>query len=365
MPSARLWTRNPATDLLSVVGKRYRFAHRVALSKIMSEAGQLNIEKVYHLEDKVISSSETNLRDHFPSDYHRRYRWAKPKVKREEKPVKDWHPHHCNSQRSLANGALKDLTLRSERLFELRIHDSVVAKCSDSLVIKISSGTRDHTEYHNLQYLAEHVPNLPIPKPHGLVELGRAMFVTYIPDTTLEKTRPTLPPGAKASIQSQLDAKFSRLRSLRQDDEPEHGGIRGEGFKDYRIIEIFAYKGITTAREFDQLQFSAKHLEEEDKSLAGSVFTHGDLMECNIIVQEDPGVEGSYLVTCILDWEDSGFKPEYYECTILSSGQSIDRNDDWYLFALHCISPLRFPVRWLVDRLWGNLLWSWRTDIVR
>lgn len=35
--------------------------------------------------------------------------------------------------------------------------------------------------------------------------------------------------------------------------------VRGEGLKDYRIMEILTYKGITTAKGFDELQFSAKH----------------------------------------------------------------------------------------------------------
>jgi aminoglycoside phosphotransferase (APT) family kinase protein len=95
------------------------------------------------------------------------------------------------------------------------------------------------------------------------------------------------------------------------------------------------------------------------------VFTHGDLKKSNIMVQKDPSHADAYTVTGVIDWEESGFYPEYYECTTLSNGQSIDHDDDWYLYAPDSISPLRFPERWLVDRLWGNLLWSWRTDIVR
>ncbi|KAL2869622.1 uncharacterized protein BJX67DRAFT_347711 [Aspergillus lucknowensis] len=211
----------------------------------------------------------------------------------------------------------------------------------------------------------------------------QATFMTYIPGTTLESTWSTLSHDAKVSIQSQLDRIFSHLRSLRQDDGPGLGGVRGgcvggEGVKDYRIMETFAYKGITTAGGFDELQFSAKHraspcyvrllrsfLEDENKSLRGSVFTHGDLKKRNIMVQRDSENPELYTVTGIVDWVDSGFYPEYYECTALSNGQNIDHDDDWYLYTPPCISPLQFPDRWLVDWLWGNLLWSWRTDIVR
>ncbi|RDW81313.1 aminoglycoside phosphotransferase family protein [Aspergillus mulundensis] len=407
--------KDPATDLLSVAGKRYLAAHRIAQSAGLSEAGQLNLDTVYGLQDKILSQPEINLREHIPSDYDRRYKWAKPKkndkaAEKEAVPPpkrsepEDWvrwklepintasvtYPLSAQAsalfgQSSFADGAslaqsLKDLILKSERLFELSIRTGLVVRCSEELAIKTFPKIRGFTEYHNLQYLAEHAPNLPVPKPHGLIMLGNigAMFMSYVPGVALDKAWPKLSHEAKISIQKQLDDVFSRLRSLRQDDGPELGGVRGEGVKDYRITEIFAYKGIKTARGFDELQFSAKHraspsyvkllrsfLEEENRTLRGSVFTHGDLKKSNIMVQQEPENADTYVVTGIIDWEDSGFYPEYYECTTLSNGQSIMSDDDWYLYAPHCISPLRFPVRWLVDRLWGNLLWSWRTDIVR
>ncbi|KAL3467180.1 hypothetical protein BJX64DRAFT_283905 [Aspergillus heterothallicus] len=433
-PDATEWNRDlmdafrealnsdPAVDLLSVVGKRYLAAHPIGQYTHLSEAARLNFRTIFRLHDELTASPELNLREHFPSDYDRKYRWAKPKV--EEKPesrleesmqlqhteqLEDWvrdklqpintasivYPlsHEASAlvdgysgldnedfnEQSLAAG-LKELILKSERLFKLRVRTTVVARCSDTLVVKLFPGNRDLTEYHNLQYIAENAAELPIPKPHGLAQLGdvRAMFMTYVPGTTLDKIWEHLSHEAKVSVQTQLDKIFSRLRSLRQDDGVELGGVHGEGVKDYRVTEIHAYKGITTAKAFDDLQFSTKHraspcyvkllrsfLDEETKSLRGSVFSHGDLKKCNIIVESEEGHSDLYTVTGIIDWKDGGFYPKYYECTTLSNGQSITHDDDWYLYAPHCISPLRFPVRWLVDRLWGNLLWNWRTDIVR
>ncbi|KAL4914312.1 kinase-like protein [Aspergillus aurantiobrunneus] len=404
--------KNPAVDLLSVVGETYLGAHRVAQYSHLSEAGQYNLQTVHDLHDEVIDRPEVDLRAQFPADYARRYRWAMPKPEEkpppQPKPHRDWvsrkldaintasiiyplsdhawallrqYPEASDvSEETSLAASLKSLILQSERLFELSIRTGVVVRCSDSLVLKVFPDTRDLTEYHNLQYLAHHAYDLPIPKPHGLVMLGglRAMFLSYVPGTTLDKVWPGLSHEAKLSVQKQLDRVFSRLRGLRQDDGQDLGGVRGEGVKDYRIMEVFSYKGINTAKGFDELQFSAKHcaspcyvrllrsfLEKENESLRGSVFTHGDLKKCNIMVNQDPVDGNTCLVTGIIDWEDGGFYPEYYECTTLSNGQSIMSDDDWYLYAPDCISPLRFPVRWLVDRLWGNLLWSWRTDIVR
>ncbi|KAJ5109278.1 hypothetical protein N7456_005953 [Penicillium angulare] len=397
--------KNPAVDLLSVVGTRYLSAHRVGQYKGLSEASRLNFKTVFRLETEVRAHPEINLRDAFPAEYDRLYRWANPSEKCEslemstttqqtEQP-RDWlrdtvEPintakiiytlsaqasellhHHLETDGSSESAplaaALKDLILKSDRIFELSIRTGAQLGW-------------DLTEYHNLEYLAKNTPDLPIPKPHGLIMLGSvgAMFMSYFPGVTLKEVWPRLSHQGKLSIQKQLSDIFSRLRSLRQEDGKELGGVRGEGVKDYRIMEIFSYKGITTARGFDELQFSAKHraspcyvnllrsfLDEDNKSLQGSVFTHGDLKKCNIMVEEDPEDTDAYVVSGIIDWEDGGFYPEYYESTTLSNGQSIMSDDDWYLYTPHCISPLRSPVRWLVDRLWGNLLWSWRTDIVR
>ncbi|KAL4947379.1 hypothetical protein BDW69DRAFT_204460 [Aspergillus filifer] len=271
-------------------------------------------------------------------------------------------PTEGNLDQISLTDSLKTLILRFERLFELRVRSGLVFKCNDQF------------------YLAENASDLPGPKPHGLFMLGSlcVMFMSFVPGVTLDAVWPSLSHETKSPIQSQLDSIFGRLRSLSQDDGKELGGVSGKGVKDYRISEIFAHKGITTARGFNEFQFSAKHcaspcyvtllrsfLKDENEALRGSVFTHGDLKKSNIMVQQDIDDADAYIITGIIDWEDSGFYPEVYECTTLSNGQSIISDDDWYLYAPDCISLLRHPVRWLVDRLWGNLLWNWRTDIVR
>ncbi|KAL2869623.1 uncharacterized protein BJX67DRAFT_347712 [Aspergillus lucknowensis] len=84
--------KNPAVDLLSVVGKSYLAAYRIAQSAGLSEAGELNLETVYHLEDKVLSQPDINLRDNFPSDYDRRYRWAMAKKQERPQPTRNEAP---------------------------------------------------------------------------------------------------------------------------------------------------------------------------------------------------------------------------------------------------------------------------------
>lgn len=126
------------------------------------------------------------------------------------------------------------------------------------------------------------------------------------------------------------------------------------------------FKGITTIEGFEGLQFSARHhgsatyvkllrslLAHDNSTLMhGSVFTHGDIRTSNIMVNQDPSSSDQFVVTGIIDWEDSGFYPPYYECTVLTRTLSLVDEDDWYLYLPESVSPSKFPVRWLVDRLW-------------
>lgn len=70
------------------------------------------------------------------------------------------------------------------------------------------------------------------------------------------------------------------------------------------------------------------------------------------MVKKDPDIDG-YVVTGLIDWEDSGLYPAYHECTVLTRTLSLVDENDWNLYLPESISPSRYPVRWLADRLWG------------
>lgn len=231
----------------------------------------------------------------------------------------------------------------------------------------VTQENEDYTEYTGMQYIAERMPEIPAPRAHGMIQLMpfRAIFMSYIPGMTLNEAWPGLVHEEKASLQCQLDSIFRKLRTLRQADGNALGGVGGEGAKEYRLSERPQETVITTAREFDSLQFSVPHhgsrtyieflrsfLADENAVLQGSVFTHGDFKRTNIMVARDHKGDHAWMVTGIIDWEDSGFYPEYYESTTLTGNLSLVDEDDWYLYLPESVSPLKFPVRWLVDRLW-------------
>ncbi|KAJ9312544.1 hypothetical protein DTO271D3_7246 [Paecilomyces variotii] len=392
--------KDPTVDLISIIPDSYHREHHNAQFQELSYAAQINLRTINELYQELEIEPEANLLSLFPKNYNRRIQMAtgsRTAPSLEQSEIQG--PPEFRTRLDLADTAtvvfplsektttlltrysegsgsasdttgeslavsLKKLLWDSPVLWEFPVR-GVVVKCSEEVVAKIITGHRDYTEYTSMQYLEEKASDIPAPRPHGLIALGpfRVIFMSYIPEITLATVWDGLTPQEKRSIQDQLDVIFVRLRNLRQDDGDELGGVCGEGVKEYNVDETALWKGITRAKEYNDLQFTARHHGSntyvellrsflDTTAMRGSVFTHGDIRKENIMVKRDSGSRDSYVVTGIIDWEDSGFYPEYYECTTLTGNLSLVEEDDWYLYLPSSIAPSRFPINWLVDRLW-------------
>lgn len=389
---------------MSMFSDSYRRQHRISQYRQLSYAGQINLRTLHELQDALRKEPEGHILSMLPKNYNRRITMATggkalPNAEKDAVGVQDprfrtrlvlaeiatvvfplsekvdallaqYAGGASNDDPSDTNnrgltGPLKRLIRESPTLWENPVR-GIVVKCNEDIVAKVIWGNRDYTEYTSMQFLAERAPGVPAPRAHGLVALGpfRVIFMSYMPGTTLAEAWPRLSRDGKQSVQQQLEEIFCRLRSLRQDDGRELGGVCGEGVKEHRVDECALFKNINTATEYSDLQFSARHhsstayvgllrslLARDDSK--GSVFTHGDVRTENVIVKEDLSDGGQCVVTGIIDWEDSGFYPAYYECTALTRTLSVVDEDDWYLYLPPSISPSEFPIRWLADRLWG------------
>ncbi|KAI1947356.1 hypothetical protein LOZ53_001460 [Ophidiomyces ophidiicola] len=387
---------NPAVDLMSLFSDSYRGQHRAAQYDQLSYPGGINLQMVNSLRDTLQREPEVNLLSAFPVKFYtRRIKMATFKAPEKLPPSKEPEFRQILDRAKTASvvfplsEAVTSLLAQSgasttddaeESLFvslNRLLWDSptiwqqcvrgMVVRCNEDIVAKVISGNKkNYTEYTSMQFLEQHAPDIPAPRPHGLIDFEpfQVIFMTYIPDMTLTEAWPDLSHDEKLSIQRQLDDIFRRLRSIRQDDGNMLGGVCAEGVRELRVDECALFKDITRAIDYNNLQFSADHrgsatyaellrlfLENERPSVQGSVFTHGDVRTDNIMVKRDPN--GCYKVTGIIDWELSGFYPEYYECTALTRTLSFVDDNDWYLYLPESLSPMRFPIRWLVDRLWG------------
>ncbi|KAK7894619.1 hypothetical protein LTR67_006381 [Exophiala xenobiotica] len=242
----------------------------------------------------------------------------------------------------------------------------MVVKCNVHIVAKLVWGAEDFTEHTTLRYLLEHKPNLPVSKPLGLLRMGPVLmtFMSYLPGTTLDAKWAGLSVDQKSSVCEQLDAIFGDLRTLRFANGVSLGGVGGQGCKDQRRHLRRNSGPILNVEEFVDFQFSnpnygsstfIEFLRAFTRVNAHQiVFTHGDLRPENILVEVTEDTKCT--VTGLIDWEDSGFYPEYYESTKLTNCMGTTEEWDWLRFLPPCISPHKFPVEWLLDYVWGRHL---------
>jgi hypothetical protein len=68
----------------------------------------------------------------------------------------------------------------------------------------------------------------------------------------------------------------------------------------------------------------------------------------------DKDEKGSWKVVDVIDWEASGFYPDYWESVKMTNNLWPGDRFDWYLYLPESVSPKQYPVQWLVDRLWDS-----------
>jgi hypothetical protein len=243
----------------------------------------------------------------------------------------------------------------------------IVLDAGSEIAVKIIQDMGDTTEYTTLQYVEKHLPEIPAPRPLGLVALGErysVLFMSLMPGTTLAEAWPTLDHSLKCSVQEQLNCIFMSLRSFRpSESNVPLGGIAGEGCKDLRRHVRSLKEPIWTVEDFDDWQFSNPHFGssiyiEALRKLSPPlppdlVLSHNDLRPENITVVLEGG---QCRVTGIVDWQYSGFYPTYYESTKVMNSIAPNETNDWYSYIPECISPERYPQKFLLDALWWKFV---------
>ena len=242
----------------------------------------------------------------------------------------------------------------------------MVVKCGIDTIAKLVWEAEEFTEYTTLQYLLEHRPSIPAPRPLGLLRMGRVsiMFTSYLPGTTLEAVWANLVADQKASVRDQLDAIFRDLRTMQLPRNMLLGGVAGEGCKDQRRHLRRSTVPIFSVEDYETFQFSGPKYGSTmfidflrafiPRSSHQIVFTHGDLRPENIIVEVTR--DNQCIVIGLIDWEDSGFYPEYYEATKITNCLATNEDRDWFRFLPPCVSPHSYRAEWLLDYVWGRHL---------
>lgn len=258
------------------------------------------------------------------------------------------------------------LLARSKVLYKSAWAASImVFQVNQTFAVKIAhEGHTTLTKYQSLAYLREQLPNFPTPQPHSLIRFRHfcLLFTTFIEGVDLETAWPQLRNGDKQFISTQINTLLTKLRLLPFADNTPVGGVGGQGCRDVRRTILLNTKTITNDTDFKDWIFSRSRTASPlytqflrsliPTSQVKCVFTHGDIRPANIMVRKED--DGSWQVAAIIDWEASGFYPEYWECVKATNDLTLRDNFDWYEYLPELASPRRYPVEWLVDRLWDR-----------
>jgi aminoglycoside phosphotransferase (APT) family kinase protein len=258
--------------------------------------------------------------------------------------------------------ALISLLAESEVIYKSAWAASrTVLRISESIVVKITRSGSLVDESRTLAYLQNHLPDFPAPKLHGLIDFGgfHLLFTTFEGSHDLEKIWPQLDSNQKRGMSSQLAYLMTRLRSLPHPRHTPFGKVEGGRCEDARRGLRTSDQAITSTEEFEDFVFSGATTATSTyvRFLRGfiptppaeCVFTHGDIKPGNIIVEQSDSSD--WKIVAIVDWENSGFYPTYWESIKMTNNLSPMDDDDWYLYLPEPFSPHQHPVAWLLDRI--------------
>ncbi|KAK3175440.1 hypothetical protein K4F52_010270 [Lecanicillium sp. MT-2017a] len=241
-----------------------------------------------------------------------------------------------------------------------------VFRVSDSIAVKVTGVKFAKTEIGSLLYLQKHLPSLPTPRPHGMVRLGAftLLFTAFIPGLDLERAWPQLDDDQKRDVSVQLDKYLQTLRALPFPPHLDLGGVQKEGCKDARRGVRVNAEPIVNAKQFEDFIFAGSNTASPlytgllrgflPKGEPKCVFTHGDIRPANIMVQEKG--DGGWTIAAVIDWETSGFYPEYWESIKMTNTLTATETFDWYNYLPESVSPKNYAIQWLVDRVWDRSL---------
>ncbi|KAL3473712.1 kinase-like domain-containing protein [Aspergillus californicus] len=187
-----------------------------------------------------------------------------------------------------------------------------VVRVGDTFARKYGPNLRAH-EPDNLRFIAANT-TIPVPKVHDVEwEDGKLVSFTmdYMPGTKLDDAWDSLDHDQKLSIAKQLHGYVAQLRKLKG---TYIGGVNGTAV----IGKMFRLEcgPFDTEQAFNKFILQEVHdrtpdilrelIKEAVLDTHEIVFTHSDLAPRNILVENGQ-------VTAILDWEDAGWYPEYWE----------------------------------------------------
>ena len=238
-----------------------------------------------------------------------------------------------------------------------RLSSSVILILNDGKIAKLGRHIGLH-EADNMNFIRKHT-SIPVPEVFDEYDTsdGRhCIIMSRIPGTTLQEAWPTLSDESRSSIVEQLVGYIHELRQIKGESISSASGSPTSMY----FFGLVMDKVLHSSSEFHHLLTSRVYrlpnmlnkipeayvdfLRSRFDDNSRLVFTHADLADRNIIVQDGR-------ITGIIDWEWAGFYPEHWEFVTLMKngawcGDRVAKEFPEYINALFAYCRLQLISPW-------------------
>ncbi|KAG4426858.1 hypothetical protein IFR04_000289 [Cadophora malorum] len=236
---------------------------------------------------------------------------------------------------------------------ELVLHSSFKRKIVryGNRVVKSGPDLRP-SEAETMIFIKKHTA---IPIPHVYSDhsgTDGSITMEYIRGERLDKVWKGLPQEEKLGLAEELRRILSELRGLKGQyiGSINHGeaidgrkfDIRGGPFETEAAFNQFLLSDTFPSTATILRDIASRSLRTDHEI----IFAHGDFAPRNIMVADGK-------ITGILDWEYSGWYPEYWD--FVKSFNAADHRIDWYNY-VERIFPICYETEYINDRYLGSLL---------
>jgi len=239
--------------------------------------------------------------------------------------------------------------LRRARKLYPRIKGGSVERLTRSTVVKSGLPQDLLIEAATLQFVARNT-SIRVPAVYDIWfgKDGKAyLIMEYLSGQMLRSVLRQLTEPQKAKVMSEMRVVVEKLRALPQ-PEPAGwiGSVLGGAYIDARISAGGVYGPFETERHYNDWRAeillaefgvlhapTAEHIREIRREMPDDhriVFTHGDLNSRNILVEVNGARPEDVTITGVVDWEQSGWRPEYCEADKVRYSEI--RSGDWRSF---------------------------------
>ncbi|PLB47575.1 kinase-like protein [Aspergillus steynii IBT 23096] len=228
-----------------------------------------------------------------------------------------------------------------------------IARISPEMVVKFGSHVT-LAEAKNMMFVKQNTETLPVPNVFAYYTYGPIdrdvldygslfdtyMFMSYVEGQSLDKAWETYDEETKFHVTNQLKGYIRELRSI---PSGNYIGSADSGPVTDPILEAYHNKGPFDSEEAVNNTLIAAYQSKVPRShvktfLSGMlsqnthqiVFTHGDLHHPNTMVKDG-------VVSGIVDWEFSGWYPEYWE--FIKALYIWQWQNDWFDYLVQILRP--------------------------